>query len=195
MPASPPKLRRRFTRRLLRAATILSLLLCLSTVGLRVRSYWRGDDLDYVRGQGAERQLFTACSKCGYIDCTFYQPYTSGKDGFEFSTYRVVKNGVRAKWLSPFPPRDQRFWFLGFGYASQRGRFHSGVPWIERDICLPHWFLALLFAVLPAVRLRAFLRARRRYAGGLCPACGYDLRATPERCPECGTVPWATNSA
>ena len=51
----------------------------------------------------------------------------------------------------------------------------------------------LLAALLP---LRAachrILQSRRQYTWtmhNLCPSCGYDLRGTPTRCPECGTVP------
>ena len=52
----------------------------------------------------------------------------------------------------------------------------------------PHWPVAAVLAVLPSTRLLSHARRRRRpIRAGLCPACDYDLRATPNRCPECGT--------
>lgn len=59
-------------------------------------------------------------------------------------------------------------------------------------IRFPHWLLCAAFGVLPAIQLPrsivGMMRGRHRARRGLCAHCGYDLRATPERCPECGAI-------
>jgi hypothetical protein len=61
-----------------------------------------------------------------------------------------------------------------------------------RWLRVPSWFLVALTAAMPArwlVRRRSARLRRRRAAAGLCTSCGYDIRATPGHCPECGHTP------
>jgi hypothetical protein len=56
----------------------------------------------------------------------------------------------------------------------------------------PLWTIVAITAALPFAtasrRLGRWLVRRREIRRGHCPHCGYDLRASTERCPECGTV-------
>ena len=58
-----------------------------------------------------------------------------------------------------------------------------GVSWVTFPLAAP----LIILALIGALWLRRRGRARRRRAPGTCRVCGYDLCATPERCPECGT--------
>jgi hypothetical protein len=58
------------------------------------------------------------------------------------------------------------------------------------------WLVAFAAALLSAVWLRRSLmrgRIETRLSKSPCVKCGYDLRATPGRCPECGSVPEKVN--
>ncbi len=82
------------------------------------------------------------------------------------------------------PPRRQ---WLGFGYCE----FHpySGtitVYWVSWPLLI----VAALAAIMPtrwSIQAYRERRRRDRIRLGLCGKCGYDLRASTERCPECGT--------
>lgn len=51
---------------------------------------------------------------------------------------------------------------------------------------LPFWIPTLCFAIYPAYLLTPLHHRRKRRKLGLCLKCGYDLRGSEERCPECG---------
>jgi hypothetical protein len=164
-------------RRLYTFLTILSLLLCLATVAFWVRSYWRDDILMLysVDAEVPQRREITS----------------------NFGKLTISVERVRAEFALNWPRHGWRYAldkaskifnfetsFLGFGYYYRNIR--PAVYYLHRVVIIPHWFLALLFAILPALRLRSILRTRRQNRIGLCQHCGYDLRASPDRCPECG---------
>jgi hypothetical protein len=69
---------------------------------------------------------------------------------------------------------------LGFGLGV------PGATGNQYRVVMPHWFVMAASAVLPAWSAARGVRRYRRERDGLCPRCGYDRRATPDRCPECG---------
>jgi hypothetical protein len=106
---------------------------------------------------------------------------------------RVDDPGARPAQEFSVVDRDGRdFWFAQFGLTTQR-RFPTTAPSAPLNdvigqigIAVPLWFLTVVFGVMPVVTLVRSIRRARRYAEGCCPACGYDLRASVDRCPECG---------
>ena len=170
-------------RRLFAILSTLSLLLCVAVVVLWVRSYWAMDSLDYRSGRFG---LYLDSTR-GLI-CVLQRgfPYAPENlpDGWNFSSWSWDSPSSR----SSLDPREygDSFWArIGFSYDGLSRNERLGD---FRSMSVPYWSLAAALLPPPLAWLYKRLRHAKQCRTGLCPSCGYDLRATPERCPECGHV-------
>jgi hypothetical protein len=118
--------------------------------------------------------------------------FWSRTDGEARARFRGFGSGAATRPTSPvwqwLAANVQPHNWLGFGYEFRTGG-NRGRTDIYRRLVVPAWLPALLAGAGPAAWFGRRLRDRRRLGKGRCAICGYDLRATPDRCPECGAVP------
>jgi hypothetical protein len=187
-----------------------SAVLCVAAVVLWGRSGSAGDAMTWVRVAGPEVREFQVKVAYGCLWVTrervvFAAPPPGSARSAPTDRFSYTTAGPDVRWMAvrPLPPVG----FLGFGYGEGGATYVDGSTKSAWGLAVPFWLLYLVTAIGPGVwlqrraaavrrairRLFATLhrlchwRHHRRTAAGLCPECGYDVRATPDGCPECGT--------
>jgi 4-amino-4-deoxy-L-arabinose transferase-like glycosyltransferase len=180
--------------RILRTSlAILSLLLCFAILVVWIRSYFTAD----VFHQYTTRD----------IQNRSYRPIVSveiGKGGIGFT--RILWSAPIGSLTAGTPSEPLNHWkeapiypdfrdfrfrpnaapFLGFKFKRFAASLPNGSTASIFAIILPLWSLWLFFLMLALPELLYRYRLSRGRKPGLCPHCGYDLRASPDACPECG---------
>src|SRR3954454_11854676 len=161
---------------------VVSMLVCVITSVLLVRSKL----LQYMEEISVTRthaggEFYNAGGKLYLRQFHVENPWWKAK------TIKYRYHGESASFTPACPMQIE---VLGFAYGRLRGQAGAPpAPFVETWIIVPLLPLALVSAALPVAWQVRRLRQRRDRRLGLCPTCGYDLRATPDRCPECGAVP------
>src|SRR5204863_9981194 len=99
---------------------------------------------------------------------------------------------VRFRAVPPFQsvvrPSRPNSLLTRLGFQLLEGKHSLPGPWRDHFVMAPMWFLFLLIAVPTAWWFFGRERRLKRLRTGRCKNCGYDLRESRERCPECGQV-------
>jgi hypothetical protein len=190
-------------RRLLNLLTALSLAAFLAAAWLWADSPWGFSQSD-ERSFAAGTARYFLASRSGGL--RLMRQRIADRSGSPLITADADRLGCwHIKWgfgtvgTGRFGPAEPRRLVAGFGWDAQEyyrrtdgyaPEYHAASFVLEYRVwAVPYWPLLCAFGLLPLLRLRAWHLRRRRSSAGLCPLCGYDLRATPGRCPECGATP------
>lgn len=180
---------RSLLRRIFIVCSVLSLLMCAAVAVLWARSYAYSDRLTSHRADGYRSIRAVQGQVVVAIDLGF-PPAPGQSPSWD---YKREQLGL----VDLFDP----VYFLCYNAGETIVTWsHAGFQWYKRDRnngvtmtrgATPMWSLFAATAALPlafSVSLTSPFRSRRRRRAGLCATCGYDLRATPDRCPECGSA-------
>jgi predicted RNA-binding Zn-ribbon protein involved in translation (DUF1610 family) len=183
-----------------RIVTVASLFLCLATIILWVRSYWRADAIVSGNWHYQPRRDFPGYYNAWELEaqsasghCTLsarMRACIAGPGRYEETP------GQKGKFLhaGPADPRNRQLIENALRNdpraAGALGFRRVSISYLQA-IAIPHFAVIILFALPSLAAAYRFHRRRRTHRKGLCSSCGYDLRATPTRCPECGTIPTA----
>jgi hypothetical protein len=166
-------------RPLSRILVTLSLVLLAATVAMWTRSYWRMDWLH--RRERGRSNAFGIRLFHGQLFVEFSRELSLALRGWAHGSLPLRHGDDLGVALYGNVTVHR---FLGFASVydrGPRGRYRLFA------IVIPLWPITLLLLLPPSISF-ARARRRRRHRDHHCPTCGYDLRAPPDRCPECGTA-------
>jgi hypothetical protein len=175
--------------RLFTILSAVSLLLCVATCVLWVRSYWLSDQLawGYRSIESAQGYVMLGISRFSGLD---------GSVRNDSHAMRYARRPAHAKYpdwetsiiflegLINHDTGERNFGWERGGFAWYENRERNGD--LNAVGFAPFCCFAGATALLPLGWTITLWSRRRRRKAGFCFYCGYDLRATPERCPECG---------
>lgn len=170
-------------RRLFTAASVLSLLLSVCACVLWVGGGWWYAVPYTTRAVDASRRTLGVAASGGRLHVFWISGISGRRPGVGFDHYRITP-GADDDWKLAKP--GHRWSFAGFReYAYTIPIYGRSVTASDFDI--PLWCVGIMGLVMPAILATRTLRSQGKLRQGFCIHCGYDLRASENRCPECGT--------